>query len=57
MYYYAAVAYDAYCKSSGGVSLVTGDKLPAFNDLKTETKEAWRAAASDVISSWYSEGK
>ena len=28
--------YDAYCRASGGVSLISGDKLPDFDALKIE---------------------
>lgn len=38
------LAYDAYCKQTGGVSLISGDKLPAFDALKQEIREAWAAA-------------
>lgn len=37
------LAYDAYCKQTGGVSLVSGDKLPEFAALKREIQEAWAA--------------
>lgn len=38
------IAYDAYCKQTGGVSLVSGDKLPEFNNLKTDIQDAWAAS-------------
>jgi hypothetical protein len=44
-YGYAKIAYDAYCKQTGGVSLIGGDKLPSFVDLKPEIQDAWWAAA------------
>lgn len=43
--------YDAYCKQTGGKSLVTGDPLPPFEALKPSIKDAW-AAAYIGISSW-----
>ena len=44
----AKVAYDAYVKKAGGVSLATGDKLPEFNMLKQAIRDAWEAAAAAV---------
>jgi hypothetical protein len=38
---YAKVAYEAYCKSTGGKSLITGDILPPFEALPAAIKEAW----------------
>lgn len=46
--HFAKIAYDAYCKSTGGVSLISGDKLPEFDALKDEIKQAWLAAANAV---------
>lgn len=42
------LAYGAYCKQTGGVSLVSGDKLPEFDVLKLSIREAWAAAALAV---------
>lgn len=39
------IAYQGYRKQSGGVSLVSGEKLPDFGALKQEIKDAWAAAA------------
>ena len=47
-YALAKIAYDAYCQSTGGVSLVSGDKLPEFGDLKQSIRDAWMAAAGAV---------
>lgn len=44
----AQAAYDAYCASAGGVSLVSGDQLPAFGDLPLQIQAAWDAAAQAV---------
>lgn len=41
----AKMAYDAYCKQTGGKSLISGDVLPAFDALRGEIKDAWAAAA------------
>lgn len=46
---YGKIAYDAYCTSSGGVSLVSGAKLPAWEALSPEIKTAWDCAARAVI--------
>lgn len=49
-YTLAKVAYDAYCANAGGVSLVTGDKLPEFDVLTMAVKNAWWAAVHAVLS-------
>ena len=43
------VCYEAYCKNTGGKSLVSGAILPQWNALSDRTKEAWEAAASAVV--------
>lgn len=50
-YKLAQIAYDAYCQQTGGVSLISGDKLPAFDALKTSIQDAWFAAAEAVAES------
>jgi hypothetical protein len=42
------VAYEAYCQSSGGVSLISGAKLPEWSVLSVEIQKAWEAAAKAV---------
>lgn len=42
------VAYDAYRQSTGGVSLISGDRLPEFADLGAPIRAAWEAAAEAV---------
>lgn len=42
------IAYEAYCEQSGGVSLISGAKLPCWDEQKLEIKEAWAAAALAV---------
>ena len=48
-YKYAEIAYEAYRKSSGGFSLVTGDPIPEFFQLPARIKDAWFDAAAAVI--------
>jgi hypothetical protein len=47
-YRLAKIAYEAYVKQAGGISLATGDKLPAFELLGGEIQDAWAAAAIAV---------
>ncbi len=42
-------AYESYCASSQGVSLVSGAKLPDWVDLPAQIKVAWIAAAQGVL--------
>lgn len=44
----AKIAYDAYCKQTGGKSLISGDYLPAFETLRQDIQDAWWAAADAV---------
>lgn len=46
------IAYEAYCNATGGVSLISGDKLPEFDSLKQAIKDAWEVAAQAVIYDW-----
>lgn len=41
--------YNFYCKSTGGVSLISGDKLPEFEDLKPKIQQAWKDAAKGLL--------
>lgn len=43
------IAYEAYATNTGGVSLATGDSLPAWDQLGDAYKTAWIAAAREVI--------
>lgn len=43
------IAYDAYCESAGGVSLVSGAKLPEWNALHEKIRTAWECAAAAVL--------
>lgn len=47
----AEIAYNAYCEATGGVSLISGDKLPEFATLKDTIKAAWAHAADAVVAS------
>ncbi len=37
------IGYDAYCKQTGGKSLISGDPLPEFKALKPAIQDAWAA--------------
>ena len=45
----AKIAYAAYSQQTGGVSLISGDKLPDFWKLRPEIQDAWDAAAEAVF--------
>ena len=45
------VAYEAYCASTNGVSLISGAKLPEFGGLSEAVKAAWEAAGAAVARS------
>ena len=47
-YTLAKIAYAAYCTQTGGISLVSGDKLPEFDSLRQDIQDAWFAAAEAV---------
>jgi hypothetical protein len=51
------VAYDAYCKSTHGRSLISGDRLPMFRDLKPEIQRAWEEAGKAVAAEAMLRGK
>ena len=42
------IAYDAYCQSTDGKSLASGETLPVWFALSNEMKNAWTAAAQAV---------
>jgi hypothetical protein len=42
------IGYDAYREHSGGVSLVSGEPLPFWDDQSPEIRAAWDAAALAV---------
>lgn len=41
-------AYEAYCAATGGLSLVSGAQLPAWEDLAPDIRGAWAVAADAV---------
>lgn len=43
------VAYQAYCQASGGVSLISGAKLPQWGEQNEQIQAAWEAAARVVL--------
>lgn len=43
------LAYEGYCKSSRGKSLISGEPLPTWDQVKPEIREAWELAAQEVI--------
>lgn len=42
------IAYDAYRNHAGGVSLVSGDPLPGWDELPERIQAAWEAAADSI---------
>ena len=42
-------AYEAYCLYTNNKSLITGDDLPLWQDLRIEIQAAWMASAQAVI--------
>lgn len=48
MQFLGKLAYDAYSASTGGRSLISGDKLPEFEALPAKIQSAWEASASAV---------
>ena len=46
---YGKVAYQGYCDTTGGKSLISGALLPPWEKLDEQIREAWRAAAYSVL--------
>lgn len=42
------IAYTAYRDDAGGKSLITGDEIPTFINLRVDMQNAWIAAARAV---------
>ena len=42
------IAYDGYCKQTGGRLLVNGKEAPNFELLHEQVRDAWAAAAIAV---------
>ena len=47
-YTLAQIAYEGYVETTGGVSIITGHKLPPFENLDERIKDAWYNAAKAV---------
>lgn len=45
---YGQIAYEGYCESSDGKSLVTGAILPKWQDLSDDIRVAWIQSALAV---------
>ena len=46
---YGKIAYEAYCLSSEGRSLISGAALPKWENLRDDIRNAWEAAAMAVL--------
>lgn len=42
------IAYESYYESTGGRSLATGQRLPGWESLGPDAREAWMAVATEV---------
>lgn len=54
---YGKVAYEGYCESSNGISLVSGATLPTWENLPEAIRVAWNLAAvrvADAVLGHYS---
>jgi hypothetical protein len=49
---YGQIAYEAYCRYSDGKSLISGQKLPLWNDQDAKIQAAWNYAAEAVLDSF-----
>jgi hypothetical protein len=43
------IVYEAYREHTSGVSLVSGEPLPEWNDLPAAIKSAWEYAAERLL--------
>lgn len=43
------LAYEGYCERADGMSLVSGERLPGWDDLSPVIAEAWEAAAQAAV--------
>lgn len=50
-FFLGRIAYEAYCKTTGWKSAVTGDDLPQFRDVPEAVQNGWIAAAQ-VVKVW-----
>lgn len=44
----AQIAYEAYCETTDWKSLVSGQPLPQWDDVRPDIKIAWKEAANAV---------
>lgn len=42
------IGYEAYRAHTGGISLATGTKLPDYDGLNEQVREAWAAAGTEI---------
>jgi len=42
------LAYEGYCTATGGVSLISGQSLPPWEELDSALQNAWISAALNV---------
>jgi len=42
------ICYEGYCEQTGGVSLISGQSLPPWEDLSAALRIAWITAAQTV---------
>ena len=46
---FGQIAYEAYAERANGLSLISGQELPAWNDVALDIQVAWEAAAQAVL--------
>lgn len=46
---YGQIAYEAYSAHTDGRSLVSGDELPAWDEVGEDVQQAWVTAAWAVL--------
>lgn len=49
------IAYEAYCKATDNKSLISGETLPGWKDLKPEIQNAWTQSGYAVGDAWANE--
>lgn len=42
-------AYEAYCSCVGGVSAISGEPLPTWDEQRSDIRQAWRVAADAAV--------
>lgn len=53
---FGQIAYEAYAEKAGGLSLISGATLPAWDDLNGSIQEAWTAAAQAIVNVMVGDG-